>query len=942
MKLLYKTLLVFTISFFTLNLCRAQSTVFINGVEVLDKTIIIKIKPQFKNYCSLNEISIPKIKLVFNQLGVSSITQKFPNSLTVNLTKNAATNPKMVDITTIYEIKYNSTIPLNKAYTLFNSIVEVEYAEPKVLPKLLFTPNDSDIALQYYLTNVRAYEGWDIEQGNANMVIGISDTGYNFSHPDLSNQVKHNIYDPIDGVDNDADGYIDNYSGWDLGNNDNDASVGGIGHGIHVAGLAGGEVNNNFGIAGLGYNCKLLPLKIDNSAGQLVGSYESIVYGADHGCKIINCSWGSNGFSQFGEDIVNYAIFNRNVLVIGAAGNNNNDIAFYPGSFKYVLNVAGTDINDVKWTGSTYGTTVDVSAPGDAIYSTWLGSGFTNSGGTSMAAPITAGLAGIVWSHFPNYSALQVAEQIKVTCDNINGIAGNAAYIDMLGSGRVNMLRALTETSSPSFVLEDVTITDNNDNNFLPSETIDIIGNFKNYLANSTNTFVSLSTNSAFVTIVDNNTNIGAVTSGSTATNTADPFKISLLANTPLDHIIQLKFTIFDGTYSTVEYDSLVVNTSYYNLNHNAISTSITGIGRIGYQSLSNYQGVGLSRSAGSTLLYEGGLMIGNSISKVSDGLRGINSEADNDFLMLQRPQKVIPTVFSEYDLFAKFNDNNAATTKLNIEVDQKTYAWNTTDDKNYIVLDYNIINKGSSTLTNVFAGIFTDWDITFAGSNKALVDASNKLGYVYDVSSGGNYAAVQLLSTSAPFNFYAIDNDAGSSGGINISDNFTTAEKYTVLSTSKKSAGDSDNGGDVMTVVSSGPFGIIPGDTINVVFAIHATSSLTDLITSAKAAKAKFTTDVLDSINKSEYKSKVHLFDNIPNPVEHNTTISFYIPVAQYCKLKIYNSSGQLVSTLLNENLSEGYYNIKVETDLLNAGLYFYSLESTEKVETKKMQIVK
>lgn len=945
MKLFYKITYLLCLLLFAVNFTKAESTVFINGVEVIDKTIIIKIKPQFKSVCAVNEISVPKIKILFSQLGVTSISQKFPNSTPIVLSKNAVSNPKMVDITTIYEIKYNSNIPISKAYTYFNTIVEVEYAEPKILPKLLFTPTDSDIALQYYLTNIQAYAGWDVEQGSTDMVIGISDTGYNFTHPDLINQVKHNTYDPIDGVDNDADGYIDNYSGWDLGNNDNDAQVDACatcGHGIHVAGLAGAEVNNGFGIAGVGYQCKLLPLKIANSSGQLVGSYESIVYGADHGCKIINCSWGSVGFSKFGEDIVNYAIFNKNVLIIGAAGNADNNNAFYPAAYKHVLNVAGTDVNDVKWTGSSYGTAVDVCAPGDGIYSTWLGSGFTNSGGTSMAAPITAGLAGIVWSHFPNYTALQVAEQIKSTCDNIYGIAGNLAYTNLLGSGRINMYRALTETTSPSFALDKIVVTDNNDNNFMPSETIDITGHFKNYLNASTNTFVNLSTSSAYVTLVDNNTNFGAVPSGSIAINSSDPFKISLMANTPLDHVIELMFTISDGTYSTVQYDSIVVNNSYYNLNYNDISTSITGVGRFGYQNVLKSQGLGFLRNSNSNLLYEGGLMIGNSISKVSDGIRGVNSDPDDDFIMLERPQKVIPSVFSENDIFAKFNDNNAQSFKLNIVVDQNTYVWNTVGNKNYIVLDYKIINKGNSTLSSLYAGIFTDWDITFSNSNKAILDASNKLGYVYDVTSGGNYAATQLLTTSAPFNFYAIDNDGTGNGGINISDNYTTAEKYTTLSTSRNEAGASNTGGDVVTVVSSGPFAILPGDTVHVAFAIHATNTLQELIESAKNAKSKFNTDILDSINKAEYKSTVHLFDNIPNPVEHQTTINFYIPVSQECKLKIYNNTGQLVSTLINEKLNEGYHSINLDTDLLNAGIYFYTLESSKNILTKKMQIIK
>ena len=150
----------------------------------------------------------------------------------------------MVDLSLIYQVQYTSDQPIEK---VINSLLKsgvLEYAEPKYLPKPVFTPNDPSIGLQYHLNKIQAYAAWDIEQGDTNVVIGITDTGTDLDHPDLEPNLKYNYADPIDGIDNDADGYTDNFMGWDLGENDNNPSVGASNHGSHVSGCAVSTTNN--------------------------------------------------------------------------------------------------------------------------------------------------------------------------------------------------------------------------------------------------------------------------------------------------------------------------------------------------------------------------------------------------------------------------------------------------------------------------------------------------------------------------------------------------------------------------------------------------------------------------------------------------------------------------------------------------------------------------
>ena len=257
--------------------------------------------------------------------------------------------------------------------------------------------------IQYQISQINAFSAWDIEKGDTNVVIGIVDDGCQWNHPDLAANVKINYADPINGIDDDHDGYIDNYRGWDLGNNDNDPNndgPGALAHGTHVAGDADAVTDNAIAIASPGFNCKFLPVKVTDFSGVITVGYEGIVYAADHGCSVINCSWGATEGANYQQDIINYASINKNALVIAAAGNDNADETFYPASYNHVISVANVDGSDVKASTSDYNYNVAVSAPGENIYSTTYDSVYTLLSGTSMSCAVAAGAAAIIKSHF--------------------------------------------------------------------------------------------------------------------------------------------------------------------------------------------------------------------------------------------------------------------------------------------------------------------------------------------------------------------------------------------------------------------------------------------------------------------------------------------------------------------------------------------------------------
>jgi len=882
--------------------------------------IVFKLKSEHRAQARTNGFDLQSLNTVLSQIGATDIQKVFPAKTAPAVERNAS-GQKMVDLSLIYQIQYDQAIQIEKAVSSILRTGLVEYAEPKFLPRLFFNPNDPNLGLQYHLGKIQAYTAWDIEQGDTSVVIGITDTGGDLDHPDMLANLKINYNEPVDGIDNDNDGYIDNYRGWDLGENDNNPSVNASTHGSHVAGCAAAVTNNNVGVAAPGFNCKYLPVKISSASGSLTKAYEGITYAADAGCQIINCSWGGPGGGSFGQDVIDYATNNMNSLVVAAAGNDNSEDTFFPASYRNVLSVASTGNNDTKSSFSNFGAFIDVCAPGSNIYAAQSNNAYQAQSGTSMASPVAAGAAAIIKSHFPSYTALQVGEKLRVTCDNIYGISGNAAYQNKLGKGRINMFRALT-ISSPSVRILDPSTTDNNDNAFVVGDTLRITGDITNYLDPTSNLVVTISTTSTWVTILDNSTTVGALGTLASVNNSADPFLIRINPNTPLNTKVTFRFNITDGSYTDVQLYDVVLNVDYINVTINQVSTTITSKGRIGYNGTGQTEGLGFGYN-GENLLYEAGLMIGKSSSAVSDNVRN-DTGTDNDFQSTQVVQKLIPAVQSEFDLYGKFNDSPSAA-PLPVLVSHKALAWSNPGDDKYVIVEYTIKNTSTSTLSNLYAGIFADWDIQDYSLNKGNENAALKMGYVYNTTATGLWAGIKLL-TSTPFLHYAVDNIAGG-GGANLSDGYNTAEKYTTLSTNRATAGGTGTGNDVIDVVSSGPFTIPAGDSVRVAFALIAGDDLNDLNTSATNAQIKY--DGL-FVSLSETNSNGLNLSVSPNPVGDQLLISLPSDKAIQ-EVRIIDMAGRILlknnsnqRTLDVSNLPAGTYLLQVVSDGTSAHTRF------------------
>ena len=351
----------------------------------------------------------------------------------------------------------NSTPPEEFASQLFQTGI-FEYVEPKFMSYISdVIPNDKFVAQQFYLDQVNMFSAWEVETGSKHIVIAIVDNGTDYRHPDLWDNIWRNLpeVNGTPGIDDDGNGFVDDFHGWDFGDNDNNPTYGTdeartTVHGTHTAGIASAVTDNMMGIAGVGWNCSIMPIKTsrDDDARSIPFGYEGIVYAADNGAHVINNSWGRGGlYSQFEQDIINYAT-SKGSIVVAAAGNTRANELFFPAAYVNVVAVAAVNDVDRKTSYSTYGKFVDLSAPGGestkGILSTFPVSrgSYGELAGTSFASPIVAGIMGLLINRFPDFSQFELIRQIVLTTDQIDDI--NPAFAGLLGNGRANAFQALT------------------------------------------------------------------------------------------------------------------------------------------------------------------------------------------------------------------------------------------------------------------------------------------------------------------------------------------------------------------------------------------------------------------------------------------------------------------------------------------------------------------
>jgi subtilisin family serine protease len=368
---------------------------------------------------------------------------------------------------------------MSMAIEIFSKEDHVEYIElnnSMKLENINITPNDPYFDQQYYLSLTSMMNAWNITPGDSNIIIGVIDSGLDFTHPDLQNSFKINYGEygngkEYNGIDDDGNGFIDDWRGWDFVHApftgdprrgdyldpDNDPTDDNrLSHGTAVSGLINAGFNNFTGIASVAPGCKILVMRAFDAEGygEEDDVASAVLYGLMMGVRVFNFSFGDYIFSNLLRDVTRFAHF-KNAVIITSAGNDGSNRLHYPSAYDEVISVGASDPSDQKAGFSSFGETVDIFAPGLQILTTTrVGRGnsvyngdYDKYNGTSFAAPQVSGMAALLLSLNPSLSNEEVR---GILVSSTSYMVNQSSWNHVNSSGRLNAVTALQNFDNPS------------------------------------------------------------------------------------------------------------------------------------------------------------------------------------------------------------------------------------------------------------------------------------------------------------------------------------------------------------------------------------------------------------------------------------------------------------------------------------------------------------
>lgn len=355
----------------------------------------------------------------------------------------------------------------------------IEYAEPNYVVRALGTsdgevlPNDAEFGKLWGLKNtgqadsagtvgvagadIGATKAWATTTGNKDILVAVIDTGVDYTHPELRDNIYANPGESgggkeTNGLDDDGNGFVDDFHGWNFAGVSTNDPMDDNEHGTHVSGTIGAKGNDGVGVAGVNWTTSILPVKFltGSGSGSLADAVKAIQYATLMNAKVMNNSWGGGGFTQTMMDSI-VAAKDKGLLFVAAAGNdsqNSDSSPHFPAGYQVenVIAVAATTNQDSLASFSTYGKrTVHIAAPGHKIYSTVPHGGYDSFSGTSMATPHVVGAAALLWGTNPDMSFSEVKDRLLRSRDFVPGLTKKVA-----SSGRLNVYNAINGIYPPS------------------------------------------------------------------------------------------------------------------------------------------------------------------------------------------------------------------------------------------------------------------------------------------------------------------------------------------------------------------------------------------------------------------------------------------------------------------------------------------------------------
>ena len=905
---------------------------------------------------------------IMQQVGGSSWKPLFPS---FSALKSQAGSESFSSLGQVYEMRYDTPVAPQAVANLLAQDERIEYAEPRYrytlshalnapdgIPSALtrgknpvsVAPNDPQFSEMSHLRHVNMPEAWDIAKASeGNVLIAIIDGGVDWEHVDLIDNVWRNAGEVENGLDDDGNGLVDDLHGWNFPDDSNDPK--GLTrtpfngqHGTMVAGVAVAVTDNNTGISGASWNAKYIPVNAGcRSADNAVCfGYEGMIYAAREGADIINVSWGGPD-SFLGREVVR-VVQEIGALVVVSAGNggsledpgiNIDTEPSYPAAYDGVLVVGSTGKeSDVIAPFSNFGVSVDVFAPGVNLNSTLPEDGYTTeASGTSFSVPFVSGLAALVKTQHDEWNMEQVREQIRATTRRIDE-ANDITLNGLLGSGRIDAVSALTDTKVPSVRVQEVSFVDtDSDGGIQEGEAVDVTLNLVNFLAPASGVTYSVTTQDTLATLSQSGGALGGI--GSEESVFAH-FSFQLAHSVPNDHTLRFNLSIQGDGFSSNELIDFSVNRITHDTG--VLQVSLTDEGNIGWSDFEDSsEGQGFNYF-GINWLFEGGLVIGVGENTILSSVR--NQEPltqDNDYERVPGSKfGILPGSVTTENGLVILNDSNEGG-PVGVRIHQESYADRGTDNTNFIILRYILSQTdiNGPTLNDMYIGLFMDWDLT-TGGDFARYDASRRLGMVQSHrESPVIVLGTKLLSSRAGVSYRSIQNSEifdSRAGG----DGFTDEEKWDFLSGGIQTESVDDD--DVSTLIASGPYQLVPGESIEVAFALLAARSVENMHLFSDNAQ-RLWEQTIGGVDPNpvsvETQGEVIAFElesAYPNPATAGAHIRFSIPQGGHTQLEVFDVLGRKIRTLLDTQVLAGVHTIywdgnnEVGSSVSN-GTYMYRL---------------
>ncbi|MCX7735521.1 MAG: S8 family peptidase [Candidatus Kapabacteria bacterium] len=831
-----------------------------------------------------------------------------------------------------YFVQYNSSRkPEDICKELISYTDIVEDAEPVVSDELLGIPNDAMAGMQTMLGTIKAFDAWDYFQGDSNIVIGISDVGMLQDHIDLTNSIAPNYADTPNGIDDDGNGFVDDYRGCNLAFVEDNSSAGNTyhsnDHGTKAAGIAGATYNNLIGIAGVGAKCRIFPIKIaPKNSTNLLYSYRSIIYAAQRGLKVLNCSWGRNKRpSGFDMDIINYAV-SRDVAIVASGGNNGNSEIFYPAGYEGVLGVGEVDQFDRITGTSNYGSHVRIMAPGTGNWVTdnIIDSFSQNFGGTSAAAPVISGAVAFIRAKYPYLNAVQALEFTRLCVDDISGIN---TFFERTIPGRINLLKAIeTEplslfTAKPKNIIFKHTDGEISDR-FNPGDTAVLIIKAKNYLGEGKKVDFMLSTvdddyNS--IQIIKDKVSIDLIQADSEFEINYFTFKINKSETRKI--FLRVDITNESG-YKDFFLIPFYPTNEITTFENDAFKFSMGDRGTVGFAGKSpNLKGEGVVLKGLGNQIWNAGFYATVGASKSVSSLWG-NSQG-SDFASLKpfmKPQKNV-SIFD--DSFAFSSD------RIGLEVNQEVLLpeGNSTVAKILVTIK----NTNDFDINDLAAGYYFDWDIgPSSDSNKVRLFTEA----IPEIPNSENITA-ELVQYAREIPIYCgcasySTNGVAQAAGFKMPDTFTLENQIMAL-----------NSGTAFQFQGISDIGTVVGMKFPGTFPAKSTKSFDFLFGCARNIQelaAQFRNKILSTENF--YPTYENFVEISPLPARDRINLKINYDLSDDFNIKLFDLTGNLLENNHLIKLTENKYSIDVSN--LNSGIYFIQVMSGSRNYFDKVIILK